>query len=869
MLQNNEAMKHFTFLFFLVVAGMAKAQVNDNFTDGDFSSNPAWTGETSKFIVNGSNQLQLFAPAVTDDAYLSTASTAIENASWEFFVRLNFNPSSTNYARVYLVSDNENLKGALNGYFVYIGGTADKISLFRQTGTVETEIITGASGSVNVANVQVKIRVMRDDIGNWTLERDTALTNEFVTEGNILDNTHFQSAYFGVYCDYTQTRSQHFYYDDIVVTGDPYVDTEAAVFQQLSITSSNQLTLQFNENLGSSSENVMNFLVNNGIGNPETAQINPLNNSQIILTFADDFEDNTNYILSVSNISDVTGNITANFNEPFYYFVLSIPQFGEIRINEIMADESPSVGMPATEYVELFNTTNKTFDLAGYKICNDNACGTIQTSLLPPNGYLIITPTSGLPLFTDFGINAINATSFPGLKNDGDEVILMNPTQTEIVDLTSYNLSTYQDPSKSDGGYSLELINPFSPCLGSDNWRATNSVVGGTPGAQNSVFDNSPDVTPPSLVSAFLTTPNTLQLVFNELIENSELTNLNFNTNAINEIPNVVVNGSYTNQVNLIFEDDFQPNVVYTFSITNLTDCEGNSTNLNGTFVLASPAQSGDIVVNEILFNPLTGGSDYVELYNNSDKFINLKDWNMANLSNGLAANFRIIAAENFIFEPHTYLALTVDSVQVKQTYVNHGFGRFVYCDLPTYSNSDGNVLLLDPNNIVIDSVSYSDKWHFTLISDEKGKSLERINPNGASNSADNWQTASENSGWGTPGLENSQYLNPQAQGQFSVEPTVISPDNDGFEDFAIFTYALPETGMVGTIRIFDENGRPVRELINNYFFDQSGELKWDGLDDNGTKCRVGRYLILFEVYSAQTGTTLAFKKVVVVATKL
>ena len=306
MLQNNEAMKHFTFLFFLVVAGMAKAQVNDNFTDGDFSSNPAWTGETSKFIVNVSNQLQLFAPAVTYDAYLSTASTAIENASWEFFVRLNFNPSSTNYARVYLVSDNENLKGALNGYFVYIGGTADKISLFRQTGTVETEIITGASGSVNVANVQVKIRVMRDDIGNWTLERDTALTNEFVTEGNILDNTHFQSAYFGVYCDYTQTRSQHFYYDDIVVTGDPYVDTEAAVFQQLSITSSNQLTLQFNENLGSSSENVMNFLVNNGIGNPETAQINPLNNSQIILTFADDFEDNTNYILSVSNISDVT-----------------------------------------------------------------------------------------------------------------------------------------------------------------------------------------------------------------------------------------------------------------------------------------------------------------------------------------------------------------------------------------------------------------------------------------------------------------------------------------------------------------------------------------------------------------------------------
>ena len=862
-------MKHFTLLFILIIVGQAFAQVNDNFTDGDFTSNPAWTGETDKFIVNAQNQLQLFAPVQDDDAYLSTESAAIENASWEFFVRLNFNPSSTNYARVYLVSDNENLKGALNGYFVYIGGTADKISLFRQTGTVRTEIITGASGSVNVANVQVKIRVTRDDIGNWVLERDTALTNEFVTEGSIFDNTHFQSSYFGVYCDYTQTRSQHFYYDDIVVTGNPFVDTEAPVFQQLSVTSNNQLTLQFNENLGINSANILNFSVNNGVGNPELATLNPLNNSQIILTFEDDFVDNTNYILSVSNVSDLTGNVTPNFNEPFYYFVLSIPVFGEIRINEFMADETPSVGMPLTEYVELYNTTNKTFNLAGYKICNDNACGTIQNSLLPPNGYLIITPTSGLPLFADFGINAINATSFPGLKNAGDQVILMNPTQTEIIDLTSYTTATYQDPTKSDGGYSLELINPYSPCLGSDNWRATNSIAGGTPGAQNSVFDNSPDVTPPSIISSFLTSPNTLQITFNELIENSELINLSFTTSSSNVIDNIVVNGSYSNQVNVLFEENFQPNVVYTFNISNLTDCEGNSTNLYGTFVLTSQAEIRDIVINEILFNPVTGGSDYVELYNNSDKFINLKDWNMANLSNGSPANFRIISSQNLIFEPNSYLALTVDSVQVKQTYVNHGFGRFVYCNLPTYSNSDGNVLLIDPNNLVIDSVSYLEKWHFTLVSDKKGKSLERINPNGPSNSADNWQTASENSGWGTPGLENSQYLNPQAQGQFSVEPTVISPDNDGFEDFAMLTYALPEPAMVGTIRIFDENGRPVRELVNNYFFDQSGELKWDGLDDNGTKCRVGRYLIMFEVYSAQTGTALAFKQVVVVTTKL
>jgi flagellar hook assembly protein FlgD len=155
------------------------------------------------------------------------------------------------------------------------------------------------------------------------------------------------------------------------------------------------------------------------------------------------------------------------------------------------------------------------------------------------------------------------------------------------------------------------------------------------------------------------------------------------------------------------------------------------------------------------------------------------------------------------------------------------------------------------------------------LLDDEKGKSLERINPSGPSNNPDNWQTASETVGWGTPGIQNSQFLNPQALGQFSIDPTVISPDNDGFEDFAIFTYDLPEVGMLGKISIYDENGRPVRELVNNFYFDLAGELKWDGLDDSGVKCRIGRYLVVFEAFSAQTGTTINFRKAVVVAGRI
>lgn len=856
-------------LFFIILSFTSSifAQFTDNFSDGDFTSNPTWIGETDKFIVTPEQQLRLNAPAIQEDSYLSVQSGAINNATWEFFARTNFNPSSTSFTRVYLASNNSNLRNPLNGYFVLIGDTQDKISLFRQTGSTRTEIIQGVSGSVNVNNVLVKIKVTRDDVGNWTLQHDVGLTGSFFTEGSTFDDTHIQSNFSGVYCQYIASRSTEFYFDDFVVTGTPLLDTEIPNLTEVTFNSNTQLVLNFNEPVNALSAQSSNFSVNNGIGAPVSATLNPNNGAQIILDFSNQFVDNTNYILTANNISDLAGNIAPTINHPFLYFEFSIPQFGEIRINEIMADESPSMGQPLAEYVELYNTTGKTFQLQGYRICNDNSCGTIQNATLGAYGYLVITTTGGLGLFPD--VNSINATSFPGLKNAGDEVSLRNPTETLIIDQMSYTLATYQDDTKTDGGYSLELINPFNPCLGADNWRATNSPVGGTPGAQNSIFDDSPDVTPPFLVSAFKIAPNTLELIFNERIESNQLLNMQIEIESDANLLEILVEGEYANTAVIIFDQDFAVNQVYPFSILNLIDCSGNVANINSSFVLTDNVAVGDIVINEILFNPVTGGADYVEIYNRSNKFVNLKDWKIGNLSGGVPANLVTISSTNLIFAPDTYYVMTVDSNQVKQTYVNNGFGRFIHVSLPTYASADGNVYLLNEASFVVDSLSYLETWHFRLIDDRKGKSLERINPFGATQNQDNWQTASETVGWGTPGIQNSQYLNPQSLGEFSINPTVISPDNDGYEDFAFFSYSLPESGMLGTIKIYDENGRMVREYLNNHYFDQAGELKWDGLDDNGIKCRIGRYIVIFNAISIQTGLSLNFKKAVVIAGKV
>ena len=37
------------------------SQLNDDFSDGNFSEDPPWTGSINKFQINTSNQLQLFS----------------------------------------------------------------------------------------------------------------------------------------------------------------------------------------------------------------------------------------------------------------------------------------------------------------------------------------------------------------------------------------------------------------------------------------------------------------------------------------------------------------------------------------------------------------------------------------------------------------------------------------------------------------------------------------------------------------------------------------------------------------------------------------------------------------------------------------
>jgi flagellar hook assembly protein FlgD len=158
--------------------------------------------------------------------------------------------------------------------------------------------------------------------------------------------------------------------------------------------------------------------------------------------------------------------------------------------------------------------------------------------------------------------------------------------------------------------------------------------------------------------------------------------------------------------------------------------------------------------------------------------------------------------------------------------------------------------------------------WHFQLLDDFDGKSLERIDPFGQSNDLKNWHTAAEAVSFATPGSQNSQYSVGQESGKITLTSDTFSPDNDGIEDIMQFNYEMEEAGMIGTIRIFDDRGRLIKDLVKSELLATKGSFNWDGITEKNQKASIGTYIVFFETFNSE-GMVFISRKSFVLAGKL
>ncbi|MFM6934187.1 MAG: lamin tail domain-containing protein [Flavobacteriales bacterium] len=836
------------------------AQVTDDFSDGDFSTNPSWNGSTSNFMVNASHQLQL-NNTLAGTSYLDIQHglSNLVNHEWHFWIKQSFSPSSSNFGKVYLSADQSDLTLVQNGYYLLFGeaNTSDAIRLFKLENGISTQLCAGSDGQI-ANSFTVGIKVILQANGLWELSADLSGGTNYVAQGSATDSNILPGSYFGYLCTYTSSNANKFFLDDVYI-GSPILDIQAPILQQATVISSNQIDALFNEALTpASANNLSNYAIIpfNSFVSVQQDNVNP---ALVHLNTSLPLVNGNTYTLSSANLVDLSGNIAGNQSVNFNYLVADTAFKGDVIFTEFFPDPSPVIGLPEVEYVEIYNKTAKVFHLQNWTISDGSSNGTIGDVWLLPGSYLVLTANANTGLFTNVG----GVTSFPSLNNAGDQLILSDDTGL-ILDHLTYTDDWYQDNMKKNGGYSIERIQLNDPCSNYDNWSASNDPSGGSPGTINSIFSAAPDLIQPSLISLIALNPNFLEVSFSEGMDSSSLANTLIQVTpslSVNQLFIQAVNDNPNGPAQLIiqFNENFIPSNTYQIQLGPVSDCWLNDTSFIGQFSLPEQAEPGDVIVNEILANPLNGGQDFVELYNRSSKIIDLKDWQLANFYQDSISNQKTIPY-HFLLTPGSYVAISEDTNFLLQHYAASVPGKLIEMDMPSYNIDSGTIYLLF-NGIQIDKVSYSVDWQFSLLDNSDGVSLERISPSGPSNQASNWHSAAESIGFATPGRINSQFLYQTNASSIELQSDVMSPDQDGFEDVLMVNYSFTTPGLLGKARIFDDLGREIKILFSNELLSTKGFFTWDGVTSEQNKAPMGVYVLLFEVFSTD-GQEILTKKI-------
>ena len=391
---------------------------------------------------------------------------------------------------------------------------------------------------------------------------------------------------------------------------------------------------------------------------------------------------------------------------------------------------------------------------------------------------------------------------------------------------------------------------------------------------RNSINKPNADVKAPKIIRAFATDAFNCIIYFDEPLDSLKAATANNYSinNGIGTPASAVAVAPLYNQVNLRVNTALVTGQVYTVTATNITDCSGNVIGSANTarLGLATAPDTSDIVINEILFNPKPNGVDYVEFYNRSNKIINLKNLLLTNRSStGTLGTLKNLTTDNDAFFPGDYIAATENTAIIKSQYTAKNPDAFTeITSMPSFPDDKGTVVLLDNTGKRIDELNYDEKWHFALIDNREGISLERINVNRPTNDAGNWSSAAYTVGYGTPGYQNSQLGKPvQPDGQVKISPEIFSPDNDGFDDFTFLNFKFPAAGYVANITVYDAAGRIVKLLQRNATCAAEGSFRWDGLNDKLQKVPVGIYILVTEIFNLK-GQRSTYKNTVVAARK-
>ncbi|MEQ9022814.1 MAG: lamin tail domain-containing protein, partial [Pseudomonadales bacterium] len=294
--------------------------------------------------------------------------------------------------------------------------------------------------------------------------------------------------------------------------------------------------------------------------------------------------------LTVNGVEDLSGNATNNETIQFEYIETEEAGVNDVVINEFLAAPSASSGIPNVEFVELLNQSSKFIDLENWKLSDAaGSSSAFDSYVLRPGEYVILTETDNGALLESYG-DVLEIDGFPSLNNGGDSILLENSIGTIIFE-TAY--------TNSSAGISTELINPNGPDYSANNYGQSTDPAGGTPGEQNSIFDDTPDTTPPSITSISVVSNTELDVTFDEVLEET----------SAEAIGNYSIDGGIT--VSTATQDNTDNTIVH-LTVSTLVSGDIRTLTVNGVEDLSGNATNNETIQFEYIETEEAGVNDVV-----------------------------------------------------------------------------------------------------------------------------------------------------------------------------------------------------------------------------------------------------------------
>jgi len=569
-----------------------------------------------------------------------------------------------------------------------------------------------------------------------------------------------------------------------------------------------------------------------------------------------------------------------------------------VVINEVMSNpEGPESDVrDKNEFIELYNQDDQDVDLTGFYfecgyppgVKDEILCWTdtllsdrdivMNTTIIPASGYAVVllggyTDSSdylqpyrlgeGAVVLTIgtkyFGSGGLATTHMVWLFDDTDELIDTYGSPDDTADGIPF------DPGD---GFSVERIDPG----GQDkelNWAKSVHQSGSTPGMRNSVsklynlaiwnedisfFPSSPMV---GANCEILLEPTN---VGREWISDFDLTLFSdYNLDLTLQPGELIERRRVTDSL-----EPLTGRSSVSFLWTNLEEgdhrivaqvfCELDEDTLDNVAYryLRVGAPLPHLIVNEVMYDPLSDDPQWIEVYNRGATSYVLK-----NLTISDSDSQKTYSLPESVLEPDEYCVVTASTSDFPYPGVEccvepeNGF--------PYLNKTEDMVFLGDETGFILESIHY-----LASMGGASGVSLERISPDVSGTERANWGGCLDPNG-ATPGEKNSLWTGtPSREGSLNSAPNPFFPNGDGDRDFTIISYSLPYRLSKLRLTVLDVNGRELMSLADGIWASSKGNLIWNGNDASGRPVPSGIYILYLEAVDTASPGIFVEKSTVV-----